>query len=198
METCAPGFFRRSRVEGRRLGRPGIRPAFFQESRYPEITFRGHKSDNASLDDEFQNANARRSRKRAARLQKAKRAMAGRVADGGVVGLRIVAKQTEAQRMLDLRVYARNVRRRRARREGAGDEGLKNKKENKGVSEKAPTASSLEFAPIQHGAFIFDYEFVCQLCQVAAGERRQPSGRRSNSGILADSWRRVWAILETL
>lgn len=89
--------------------------------------------------------------KHAAMLQQA---MTGGVSDGGLTGLRGIAKQALTDRALDLRVYAGKVRRGRARHEGAGDEGLKNKNENKGVSEKASTARSLEFAQIQHSTFI--------------------------------------------
>ncbi len=70
---------------------------------------------------------------------KAKRAMAGGVSDGNLAGLRGIAKQALTDRALDLRVDAGKVRRGRARHEGAGDEGLKRKKKDKGVSENAPT-----------------------------------------------------------
>ena len=77
--------------------------------------------------------------KHAAMLQQAKRAMAGGVSDGNLAGLRGIAKQALTDRALDLRVDAGKVRRGRARHEGAGDEGLKRKKKDEGVSENAPT-----------------------------------------------------------
>ncbi len=111
----------------------------FEERCDAEIALPDIEDDEEPRDGDPQNAVARRRGKHAAMLQQAKRAMAGGVSDGNLAGLRGIAKQALTDRALDLRVDAGKVRRGRARHEGAGDEGLKRKKKDEGVSENAPT-----------------------------------------------------------